>query len=224
MRVPPPTRCPLCDGVEICELFEANGRTFFECIDCDILLASATSKLTHAEELNRYQRHNNAADNTGYIAYLSKLTQQLIPHLTPAARGLDFGSGPTVILSTILEQQGFLVQNYDPFFGPALNENLAPFDFITCCETAEHFEFPTREFKLMNSIVKPGGFIAIMTNLREGERRSAAWWYLRDVTHRCFYSRKTFEFLATSISWDLISILDDVIIFKRRSVSSLRLV
>ena len=54
-----------------------------------------------------------------YREFLSRLEHPPnVPKLPAAAEGLDFGSGPGPTLSVMLEEQGYRMSLYDPFFAP----------------------------------------------------------------------------------------------------------
>lgn len=209
-----PPICPLCLTANATPRFEVGARGYFECAHCDLLFTSPDCLLDPAEEKRRYGMHENDLNSEGYVTHLSKLTRQLLPKLTSGDRGIDFGCDPTPVLVHLIQNSGFPMVGYDPHFGPLLPAMPVSYDFLTCTEAAEHFQNPNAEFRLIQALVKPGGRIAIMTSLREGQRRDASWWYLRDPTHRCFYSRRTADVIALLHSWKLETIADDVLIFQ----------
>jgi hypothetical protein len=92
----------------------------------------------------------------------------------PGARGLDFGCGREPTLSVLFEEAGFPCANYDLhyFNDPAVLNT--QYDFLTCSETMEHFRNPREEFEKLLSLVKPGGWIGIMTQLRDDAPKSIA--------------------------------------------------
>ncbi len=206
--------CPLCTAPDAAKQFDQGERTFLECSHCDLLFTDPISLLSQDQERRRYDNHENGVDCVGYRAHLKRVSDRLIPKLSAGAVGLDFGCGPVPALARLFAESGFTMDTYDPFYAPALGPVSHRYDFITCTEAAEHFGNPRQEFLLMQQLLKPGGRIGIMTNLREGDRRSSAWWYLRDPTHRCFYSRKTFQWLATFLRWNVVSDTDDVIVMQ----------
>lgn len=213
----PNQECPLCTSSDTADLFQRGPRHFWECSNCDLLFAVPDCVLSPEQEKTRYLQHNNNFNSSGYLSHLDKLRLQLSEKLEVGMRGLDFGCGPSPVLSKLLAQAGFIMDDYDPYFAPLNQADLKAYDFIVCSETAEHFRSPILEFRLMNSLLKPQGWIAIMTNLREEKRRSSSWWYLGDQTHRCFYSSKTIQFMAAALDWKISSICNDVIIFSRNN-------
>ena len=168
-----------------------------------------------AAEKQRYDLHCNHASDQGYRQFLSQLTEPLTARLQPGANGLDFGCGPTAVIALILENGGFRMNRYDPFYAPDRSVLETSYDFIACVEAMEHFFQPALEWKLFLHLVKPGGWIGIMTALREPQTDFINWWYRKDITHVCFYSRRTFEWLAMRDGLEVEFISKSVIIMKK---------
>jgi hypothetical protein len=95
---------------------------------------------------------------------------------------------------------GFTCDNYDLHFAndPAVLEK--QYDFLTCSETMEHFCRLREEFERFLTLVKPGGWIGIMTQLRDEAPPFEKWFYKDDATHVCFFSRETFQWLEARYS------------------------
>jgi hypothetical protein len=131
---------------------------------------------------------------------------------------LDYGSGPGPTLSVMLEEKGFAVALYDPLFAAETGVLRQTYDFVTCTETAEHFFDPAVEFARLHELVRPGGWLAVMTELLGPERDFANWRYARDPTHTCFYSRRTLGWIAERYGWVLegSSPAQNVAFFKKR--------
>ena len=64
----------------------------------------------------------------------------------------------------MLIQEGFKVSLYDPFFYPSKDVLTNQYDFITCTETVEHFHDPYKEFNILDDLLKPGGWLGVMTS------------------------------------------------------------
>jgi hypothetical protein len=63
-------------------------------------------------------------------------------------------------------------------------------------------------------LVKPGGWLGIMTRLLEDPGAFGTWYYKEEDTHVCFYSRATFRYLAARDGLDVEFIGKDVILFR----------
>ncbi len=156
----------------------------------------AAYHLDPAAEKGRYDLHRNDPDDPAYRAFLARLMDPLLARLPPGARGLDYGSGPGPTLSRMLEERGHPTAIYDAFYAPDTSVLAQRYDFLTCSETVEHFADPGREWRRFLTLVRPGGWIGIMTQFLDAEVDFAHWYYKNDDTHVAFYSRATFRFLA----------------------------
>ncbi|MEI6970830.1 MAG: class I SAM-dependent methyltransferase [bacterium] len=196
--------CPLCEEENAIHRLAAGlDRPYLLCGRCDLVFVPPPSHPSPEEERARYDQHRNSPADTGYRRFLSQLVDPLIRRLKPGAAGLDFGCGPTAVLSLMLEEAGFRMSRYDPFYAPDRGVLDESYDFIACSEAIEHFFRPAGEWSLLLRLLKPGGLLGIMTLLREPGTDFAGWWYRSDITHVCFYSRRTFKWLADRDRLDL---------------------
>ncbi|HSC88432.1 MAG TPA: class I SAM-dependent methyltransferase [Polyangiaceae bacterium] len=187
--------CPLCAG-SLGRQLSAHSRRYVDCAHCRLVHLEPALRISEAEERAEYALHRNDPADPGYRRFLGRLAGPLVERLAPGSTGLDLGSGPAPTLSVMLEELGHTVRIYDPFFAPdraVLNDE---YDFVTCTEVAEHFFEPGREFERMFSLVRPGGLLAVMTEVLGPERDFATWHYPRELSHVCFYRWETFEWLA----------------------------
>ncbi len=155
-----------------------------------------------AEERARYETHENDPGDAGYRAFLDRLAVPLVERLSPGMEGLDVGSGPGPTLSVMLRERGFPTAVWDPFFAPDPAPLERTWDFVTCTETVEHFNDPSRGWDRLFALVRPGGWLAVMTE-PFGEEPLAEWWYARDPTHVALYRAETLRRLATDRGWTL---------------------
>jgi 2-polyprenyl-3-methyl-5-hydroxy-6-metoxy-1,4-benzoquinol methylase len=77
----------------------------------------------------------------------------------------------------------------------------AHYDFITCTEVAEHFRTPAEEFDQLGAMLRPGGWLALMTTFQTEDARFANWHYRMDPTHVVFYRAATLAHIAASRGW-----------------------
>lgn len=207
-------RCPLCHAVEPRSIGPAHGRDYLECDACGLTFREPSQRPTPEEERERYEEHRNDLADPGYRAHLDRLVAPLVARLEPGARGLDYGSGPTPALSQMLREAGFPTVDYDPFFAPDAAVLSHTYDFVTCVETAEHFFDPASEFERLDGLLVPGGLLGVMTTLRT-DRPFAEWWYVRDVTHVCFYRARTMQWIGELFGWDVRMPADNVVLFRK---------
>lgn len=195
--------CPLCHSDRLRPFAEIDARHYFECGVCELIHLAPRHRTGPEEELARYETHENDPADAGYRAFLGRLADPLVERLSPGASGLDYGSGPGPTLSVMLEGMGFEMEIYDPFFAPDPAALARTYDFVTCSETAEHFFRPGDEFRRLDDLLRPGGWLAIMTQMFEEEQPFEDWWYVRDPTHVCFYRRESLEWIAARFAWSL---------------------
>ena len=193
--------CPLCLSEQVRNFSTIEDKRYRRCDVCQLTFLSSEHFLDEDAELARYQLHENSPDDPRYREFLSRLSAHLIPKLPPAAEGLDFGSGPGPTLSVMLEEQGFRMNLYDPFFAPRPNALERTYDFITCTETVEHFYQPGEEFRRLDGLLRSGGWLGVMTEMLEPDADFARWWYHREPTHVCFYMRETMVWIAERHRW-----------------------
>ena len=156
-----------------------------------------------ASERAIYLLHENDADDPGYRSFLERLAQPLLARLGAGARGLDYGCGPEPVLAAMLQERGFEMTAYDPFFAPNASALRQQYDFISCCEVAEHFHAPGAEFEKLAALLKPGAWLGVMTRWRDPAADFSRWHYVRDPTHVCFYHPGTLQWLAQRHGWQL---------------------
>jgi len=211
-------KCTLCNH-EAVFFKDAHSRQFFRCEQCDLIFLLPEQRLNTAQEFERYNLHQNDSNDENYRLFLNQLAEPMIQNLTAGVKGLDYGSGPGPTLSKIFEEQGFKMALYDPYF--AANENVLKqsYDFVTCCETAEHFFNPKKQFDLLNQVLRCDGWLGVMTQiLKEGEMFED-WYYAKDPTHVSFYSHKTMQWLAQRYGWKVLIPRENVILFQKAGIA-----
>lgn len=206
--------CPLCGAAGHPRGSERDGRRYLECPRCRLVFLDSAQRLGREEERARYEAHDNRPDDPGYRAFLARLADPLLARLPPGAEGLDFGSGPGPTLSALLEERGFPTAIYDPFFAPDPMALERSYDFITCTETIEHLFHPREELARLSSRLRPGGLLAIMTEVLRDEIDFSEWWYRRDPTHVAFYRDETFAWIGRTFEWSFERPHRNVVIFR----------
>ena len=207
--------CPLCQKITTNEFYHDKRRNFLLCQDCQLVFVLPIQYLSEAEEKAAYDHHQNFPSDPAYRKFLSRLFDPLRNRLPPSSHGLDFGSGPGPTLSVMFEEIGHSVTVYDHFYAyhpPALEQQ---YDFITATEVVEHLHDPGTILTKLWSLLKPGGSLGLMTKLVRDQKAFAKWHYKNDLTHVCFFSRATFEWLANHWQADLEFFHNDVILFSK---------
>ncbi len=195
--------CSLCTGKSRL-FFQGFNRSFYICNVCQLVFVPPWEHLTTAQEKKRYLLHNNDPRDKGYQNFLKPVCQQVMLHHKLPASGMDFGSGTGSPLPMMLQSQGFNVKVFDPLFSPDHKLLHKKYDFITCTEVVEHMRTPGQDILTMWNLIKLGGSLYIKTQFRLPEYDFGQWAYMRDLTHVCFYSKKTMYWLATFLSANLL--------------------
>jgi ribosomal protein S27AE len=207
--------CPLCNAGSIEDFHRDKRRAYFRCGECALVFVDPASHLSTAEEKARYGLHENDPADSAYRGFLRRLADPLTERLGEGPlKGLDFGSGPGPTLSVIMEERGYTMSIYDPFFAPDAAVLQQRYDFVTCTEVLEHFRRPAKEWRLLLSLVKPGGWLGIMTRLLEDPGAFGTWYYKEEDTHVCFFSHATFHYLAVRDGLEVEFLGKDVIILR----------
>ena len=213
-------QCPLCRSCEVIPFFADKNRNYLRCFFCELVYVPTEYRLTSEDEKAIYDLHQNDEQDVGYRQFLSRLSGPLLEKLGKAdgkQRGLDFGCGPGPTLSNIFEEQGYQMDLYDPFYynDPSVLEKT--YDFICSTEVVEHLHDPEKTFSSLFNMLESGGCLGIMTKLVIDKDAFSKWHYIRDLTHICFYSRSTFEYIAHRFNADITFAGNDVILLEKRS-------
>lgn len=210
-----PADCSLCSSKSVRPYAITHGRRYVACETCGLVSMVPADRLGAEAERAHYATHENDPADEGYRRFLDRLAGPLTERLASGAVGLDFGSGPGPTLSVMLEERGFRTRIYDPFFAadPSVLEHT--FDFITCTETAEHFFDPRSAFERLDAVLRPGGWLGVMTQLLTSRRIFTQWRYARDPTHVTFYRPQTLAWIAAHFGWTLERPRRDVALFHK---------
>ena len=189
---------------------------FWECAECDLAFVPPEFHLSESDEVERYLMHENDPANSGYRRFLSRLWDVLRPRLSVGDAGLDFGCGPGPALAQMMREDGYEVRVYDPYFFPDRSALDQRYDFVTCTETAEHLRTPMATFRLIDSLLAPGGRLGVMTGMLEDRAEFASWYYQRDPTHVAFYTKRTMSWLAETMGWSVEFPAPNVTLFSKQ--------
>ncbi|TYT74248.1 class I SAM-dependent methyltransferase [Desulfobotulus mexicanus] len=208
--------CPLCCCDFVSEFYRGRRRLYWQCSACNLVFVDAAFLLAPDAEKAEYDLHENSPEDEGYRRFLSRLTIPLLERLGgEKLEGLDFGCGPGPALASMMEENGYPMALYDPYYAPDKKPLEKEYDFITCTEAMEHFYRPQKEWKLLFELLKPGGWLGIMTKLVKDAKAFAGWHYKNDPTHVSFFSRKTFEYMAQYENLMVDFVGEDVIFFQK---------
>lgn len=212
----PATACPLC-GAATHALCEDRARRYFECLCCGLVSADPASHLSPQDERAIYDLHQNDPADARYRAFLSRLAVPLAARLRPGMRGLDFGCGPGPVLSMLLREAGMAMADYDPFYAPDAALLETQYDFVTCTEVVEHFRDPLAGWTRLAGLVRPGGWLGVMTQLAPDlPQNFLRWRYRDDRTHVSFHRLATLRWLAARFGFALEQVESQAFLLRRQ--------
>ncbi len=209
------TCCPLCKSAAIEPYHKDAVRSYLRCTSCQLISVPSRYWLSLDEERATYDLHENDPNDQGYRRFLSRVADPILERIEPNSDGIDFGCGPGPTLSLMLEEQGHTMSLYDIYYHPNREVLAKSYDFMTATEVIEHLYAPNTVWQQWLNLVKPGGWIGLMTKMVIDIEAFAKWHYKNDPTHVVFFSRKTFQFLAERDQLELEFIGNDVILLRK---------
>jgi SAM-dependent methyltransferase len=206
--------CPLCATPDPAAYYQDRRRSYWRCGTCALVFVPPEFWPTAETEKARYDAHRNDPNDPAYRRFLSRLADPVLERVPEGAEGLDFGCGPGPALAAMLRERGHRVALYDPFYAPDESVWTRSYDFVTASEVVEHLKHPARELERVFGVLRPGGWLGVMTQPIREASALADWHYLRDFTHVCFYSPRTFQYVAARWRARIVSPTPDVILFQ----------
>ena len=214
--------CRLCSS-RVVFFTEWQSRQYFRCSECSLIQLHRNQCPSQEEELGEYELHENDQYDKGYRKFLSPVTDAILTRLQQKQEQepliLDFGSGPGPTISVVLQEHGWKVNNYDPFFFPNTETLEKTYDVIACTEVVEHFYEPKTSWEQLFSLVKPRGVIFVMTQSSDNHCTEASfqkWRYIREKSHVAFYHSHTMDWLANTYGLGLSKLEPRVFAFSRK--------
>jgi hypothetical protein len=189
--------CPLCNHTHHTAMNEA----FRLCSNCLGIFKRNDLLLDTTKEKERYNLHENDANDEAYQAFVSPITQAVLHSFTPTAVGLDFGAGKSSAICKVLQDNGYNIKAYDPFFNDDKVLLAQTYHYITSCEVIEHLYHPKKEFKRLHSLLKPNGALYCMTHLYDESIDFEKWYYKNDPTHVFIYQEETVAYICKTFGF-----------------------
>ncbi len=204
--------CPLCCGFGDL-YYNKPSKKFYLCERCKGLYVPTTFFPDPQKEKDRYLEHNNDVNDPRYRAFVAPIANAVMNAFGKESKGLDFGAGTGPVISTILKENNYQIELYDPFFHPHTHLLDNTYDFIVSCEVIEHFFKPRKEFQLMKSLLKPNGKLFCMTGLFDPSIDFSTWQYKNDFTHVFIYQKETMEWIRKNFEFSGMEIDGDLVVF-----------
>lgn len=207
--------CPLCHSKDVVPFYKDRLNHFWQCKKCLGLYRDPTNVPKPADEKARYLTHNNDVNDPGYRKFVSSIVDYILSNFNTHYKGLDYGAGTGPVAAVMLQEAGYSVNLYDPFFHPQTSPLEHTYDFIICCEVMEHFHDPKLEFEKLHALLNPGGALICKTDLYTEDIDFKKWYYKNDPTHVFIYHKNSVEQLAVSLGYELNFLDERTIVFKR---------
>ena len=204
--------CLLCRSTRTKHFCHSEDRDYYRCEACDLVFVPKAFWLSNEDEKKRYDAHRYLLDE-GYRSFLDRLLLPMEAYLKSGAVGLDFGSGPTDALGSMMRERGYEMDRYDLFYHDDRSVFDKRYDFITMSEVLEHLHDPMKELIRLWKLLKSGGVMGIMTAFRVDDFEH--WYYKRDLTHIAFYTPQSFESIAKRIAAKIVYMGKDVVILQK---------
>ena len=192
--------CPLCHSSSFVDFSEEKRRKYLRCSNCHLVYVPKEFHLSSIEEKAEYDLHDNSVNDTGYRKFLSRIFEPMTKKISSDARGLEFGCGPGPALAEMFKEAGYSIELYDLYFHPNENAFANKYDFITSTEVVEHLRAPKEVLNRLWSLLNVNAWLGLMTKLVIDQESFKNWHYKNDQTHICFFSKKTFEWLASKLN------------------------
>jgi hypothetical protein len=211
--------CPLCNSINVSLFYTDKNRDYYSCTECNLIFVAPTQYISRKNEKARYDLHRNNPNDLNYRNFLNKIFLPMHNQIPKNSLGLDFGSGPGPTLSLMFQEAGHKVELFDHFYLNNTEVFRQKYDFITATEVIEHLHKPLEEIKKLWKCLKISGLLGIMTCLTPNKNLFPNWYYIRDLTHVCFFSMETFNWLASNLNAQIIFLDKDIVIFKKKKIT-----
>lgn len=191
--------CPLCKSFSCTRYVDLKTRRVHECESCGLWFVPSVFHCSKQAEKARYALHDNSASNLQYLAYLAPVAKKIarLCDLVPHGNVLDFGCGENAVLSSLLKEQNYVVDSYDPMYELQVDFKSRKYSVVVASEVMEHVADLRATALLFGNVLSDGGYIALRTKLFTRATDFALWWYAKDPTHICFFTKKSIDFFAT---------------------------
>lgn len=216
--------CPLCFSIQT-KLYHREqrpkvlARDYHRCQNCQLVFVPAAFHLQPEAEKAVYDQHQNDPQDRHYRRFLNRLCEPVLAKLSNGAQGLDFGCGPGPTLALLFEDAGHACANYDLYYCNQPDVLQQSYDFICSTEVFEHLSEPGQIAAQLVALLKPGGWLALMTKRLTTDDAFPNWHYTLDPTHITFFADESFRWLAKHHQLKLEFHGPDVVLLQKQPVT-----
>ncbi len=190
-------KCPICQTETQSFLDPKSDTLYHACDACGYIHKDPRHHADLPTQKERYDLHQNNPKDSGYRAYFQRFLDFVLAYVPKEGKALDFGSGDSDLLVSMLKASGYAATRYDPIYHPDSAYVSDIFDLIVSTEVFEHLDDPLRTLWHLSEHLVPGGYLALQTQfLPAGHEAFLDWYYRLDPTHIGFFTPDTLEVMA----------------------------
>lgn len=190
--------CHICTKPTSSFVHEKTDIAYYYCKSCEYIFKSSKHHQDLTLQKNRYDLHENKAEDEKYQAYFQRFLDFVLPLVGKPKNALDFGCGKSFLLASLLEKRGIKCDHYDPIYHPNTISDSTKYELIVSTEVFEHLHQPKKVFKRLLRRLKKGGYLAIQTQFHPNDIDTfKKWYYHQDPTHIVFFTPHTFDVLCS---------------------------
>lgn len=204
--------CTLCHTPLVIKI----DNEYYNCSTCGAYVKDKKLYFNQQKERQHYEYHNNDVNDIGYQNFTSPITNTILAQCSPNELGLDYGCGNGPVITKQLEDKGYQVKLYDPYFYPDTDYMNHQYDYIFSCEVFEHFYNPLEEIQKLTDLLKSEGLLLVMTHQYTGQQPFDKWYYRRDQTHVFIYTPQTITYIANKFGYDIEIQTEKMFVLKKK--------
>ncbi len=189
--------CHICNKTTVSFIHDKTDITYYHCKDCEYIFKSSMCYQDFTAQKERYNLHENDAEDEGYQAYFKRFLDFTLPLVIKPKTSLDFGCGKSSLLASLLQKNGIACDYYDPIYHPDTLDESKKYELIVSTEVFEHLHQPRVIFESLLKRLEEGGYLALQTQFHPNDAEAfKKWYYHQDPTHIVFFTAQTFRVLC----------------------------
>jgi len=189
--------CHICTKSTESFVHEKTDITYYHCKACEYIFKSPEYHQDLTVQKERYNLHENDAEDEGYQAYFQRFLDFILPLVGKPNTALDFGCGRSSLLASLLEKERVHCDYYDPIYHPDILNDDKKYELIVSTEVFEHLHQPREVFESLLKRLEEDGYLALQTQFHPNDVEAfKKWYYHQDPTHIVFFTAQTFRVLC----------------------------